>query len=159
MGSVMRIVFLASLLTMVIFISVSSEARQFANLSDGGSIFYSTRNGKSLLVITNQRGRLYTIKVNRDSTISSTTEPSDVSVVGTIRNSVVLLIDTYPSVPGGMSYCQAGKERFLRIISMYKKRAVETLRVKVESCRENIELGSPGIEWDSKLSVLHINWL
>lgn len=144
---------------MVILISVPSQARQSVPFPGGGSISYSNRDGKTLFEICNRRGQHYVLNVDRDSTVASEVEPSDLMVVGTIKSSVIILVDTYPSVPGGMSYCQAGEERFLRVISMSKKTAIETLRIKAESCRNNIELASPGIEWFPKSSILRVHWL
>jgi len=58
-----------------------------------------------------------------------------------------------------MSFCQAGEERFLRIILISKKPPVEKRRIKLSSCRDNIEMASPGIEWLPESSILRINWL
>ena len=58
-----------------------------------------------------------------------------------------------------MSYCQAGEERFLRVIEIASKRPTETYRVKLESCRDNIELASPGLKWSPETKSLNIHWL
>ena len=63
------------------------------------------------------------------------------------------------SRPGGLSYCQAGEERFLRVISIIRRPARETLRIKLESCRDNIELATPGIAWEPERAALQLNWL
>jgi hypothetical protein len=56
-----------------------------------------------------------------------------------------------------MSYCRAGEERFLRIVSFSRETALETFQVKPESCRENIELASPGMDWHPESSMLSIH--
>jgi hypothetical protein len=62
--------------------------------------------------------------------------------VAEIPDSILIVVDAYYSIPGGMSYCQAGQESFLRVVSFSGKHPVETYRVKLESCRDNIELVS-----------------
>ncbi len=64
----------------------------------------------------------YALSVARDSTVSPKAKPTGIKVVGEIKGSVIILIDTYPSLPGGMSYCQAGEERFLRIFQYRESR-------------------------------------
>jgi hypothetical protein len=59
----------------------------------------------------------------------------------------VVLVDSYPSIPGGLSMCQAGEERFLRVVASTGGKAEETFRLKVASCRENLELAAPALEW------------
>jgi hypothetical protein len=155
----MRIVYSVSALLLVIFACASTHADDSVLLSSGGSIHYSTENSKTRLDIRIPTGMRYALSVARDSTVSPKAKPTGVKVVGEIKGSVIILVDTYPSVPGGMSYCQAGEERFLRIISISTKRPKETFRVKLESCRDNLELASPGIEWVPESSTLHIHWL
>src|SRR3954453_16324157 len=40
-----------------------------------------------------------------------------------------------------------------------RKPPIESLRVKLKSCREEIELESPGIEWQAQTSALRVRWL
>jgi hypothetical protein len=63
------------------------------------------------------------------------------------REGTLLMVDTYNSLPGGMSYRQAGEESFLRVVSTTSGTPEETTRVKLSSCRQNIELGASGLEW------------
>jgi hypothetical protein len=155
----MRIAFLVSGLLLTIFVYAAVQARDSVAFSAGSSIDYSTKNSKTRLEIHAQTGTRYVVWVGRDTTVSPKTEPTGVEVVGEIKGVAIILVDTYPSIPGGMSYCQAGEERFLRIISISKKPPKETFRVKIESCRDNIELASPGIEWLPESSTLRIHWL
>lgn len=104
-------------------------------------------------------GEQYNIAVERDDTVAQDTRPRKVKIIGEIPKVAVILIDTYPSIPGGMSYCQAGEERFLRVVSLTKSAPEETFHVKLESCRNNIELASPGIDWLPESSKLVIHWL
>jgi hypothetical protein len=82
----------------------------------------------------------------------------DVQVLAEMDASVIV-VDTYLSRPGGGSYCQAGQERFLRILRLDEDVAQATLSVKLASCWQEIELSDPGVEWSAVDSTLHIQWL
>jgi len=82
----------------------------------------------------------------------------DVQVVAEIGSSLVI-VDTYLSRPGGGSYCQAGQERFLRILRLDDGVPQETVRLKLASCWQNIELADPGLQWSPNDSTLRISWL
>ena len=71
----------------------------------------------------------------------------------------VVIVDTYASKPGGMSYCQAGEERFLRVVALGQSPLTETSKIKIASCHENIELASQGVEWRADSSLVRIHWL
>ena len=102
---------------------------------------------------------LGSITVGRDSTVAQTAVPSTATVVGEIPGVAVVIVDTYASKPGGMSYCQAGEEQFLRVIAVTRSPLTETSITKIASCRENIELASPGVEWRADSSLVRIHWL
>jgi hypothetical protein len=55
--------------------------------------------------------------------------------------------------------CQAGEERFLRVIAFEGDRPLESITTKIASCRDDIELGDPGLEWDASTATVRINWL
>ena len=113
----------------------------------------------TMLEFRTSDGGNHRLRVKQDQTVPSVAKPSDIKLVGEIGQTAVILIDSYPSIPGGMSLCQAGQERFLRVISVAEKQPKETFRIKLESCRDNIELTSPGIEWQPDRSTLRIEWL
>lgn len=56
-------------------------------------------------------------------------------------------------------YCQAGEERFLRILRLEASGPQETLRLKLASCWQEIELREPGVEWSSGDATLRVHWL
>jgi hypothetical protein len=153
----MRIGFWASALLLA---TISFAATQSpVAVATGSSIGYPGESSKTRLEIRTTAGASYIVIVERDSTVSPKVEPSEITIVGEIQGSLVILIDTYPSLPGGLSYCQAGQERFLRVISISRKPPGETMRFKLASCRDNIELASPGVEWLPESSTLRIHWL
>jgi hypothetical protein len=132
----------------------AGQTRNTVALPSGGVLRYSAAGGGLELLAAPSRK----LTLERDDTVAAGAAPDNLRVVGEVRKSAVVLVDTYPSKPGGLSYCQAGEERFLRVISLEGKLR-ETLRVKLASCRQNIELASPGIEWNAETSTLSIHWL
>lgn len=157
----MRTTFLVSTLLVVFagVVSVGAQAQQSVVSAAGTSINYSAKNSRTRFDIQTRAGKRYTLFSRRDSTVSPASNPTSVQIVGELAGSAIIITDAYASLPGGLSYCQAGEERFLRVISLAKKRPRETLRVKIESCRQNLELDSTGIEWSAESATLRIHWL
>ena len=135
------------------------QAGEVLNLASGGAMTYSTQAGNTRLELSTASGTRYQASLARDATVAPQSPPANLKIVGEMKGPKFILIDTYASIPGGMSYCQAGEERFLRVLVVSGKQLQETLRMKLESCRDNLELGSPGIEWQSGTSTLKIDWL
>jgi hypothetical protein len=108
--------------------------------------------------IRTQAGATYSVSFDVDGTVAPGSGPTNVRVVAELEGTL-LIVDTYSSLPGGMSYCQAGEESFLRVLSTASAVPEETARVKLSSCRQNIELSSPGLEWQPNSSTLHLRWL
>ena len=71
---------------------------------------------------------------------------------------VIILEQTYSSRPGGLSFCQAGQEQFLRVLNLHNP-AQETLRVKLNSCLESLDLDDTGVVWNAGERTLEIHWL
>jgi hypothetical protein len=112
------------------------------------------------LDIRTASGRSYSLVVGRDSTVVPEASPAGTTVVGELTDAAVVVIDTYPSRPAGMSLCQAGEERFLRVVTLADgDRADETARVKVASCRTNLELAASGVEWLADSAAVRVSWL
>ena len=118
-----------------------------------------TEQGRTVLRWTNAGGASGSVAVTRDSTVALTSEPTNAVVAGEIADSMLVIVDSYPSIPGGMSFCQAGIERFLRVLSIAAAQPVETHRIKLASCLGNIELGADSTSWDASAMQLRINWL
>jgi hypothetical protein len=113
---------------------------------------------QNTIQVRGQSGVSYSLLVDVDGNVAPRSAPTDVKVVGELEGTL-LIVDTYNSIPGGMSYCQAGEESFLRVISTASATPEETVRLKLNSCRQNIELASPGLEWQSSSSTLLVQWL
>lgn len=157
----MRTTFFAStlLLALACVAAAAPQAQQTVVSPARTSIRYSARNSRTRFVIRTRAGESYSLLVKRDATISPAAAPSSVQVIGEINGSLIIIADTYPSISGGLSYCQAGEERFLRVISLTAKRPVERVKLKLESCREGLELDATGIEWLSQSLTLRVHWL
>jgi len=99
------------------------------------------------------------LTVERDATVAPDAAPLKVTLVADLPARAVIVTDTYSSLAGGLSYCQAGEEQFLRVISTTGEKPVQTFVTKLASCRENLELADPGVEWNAQSSSLQIHWL
>ena len=139
--------FLSSLLLAVFAVACSGMGADDA-VAEPRSLSVRLSSGQEIRVVA-----------ERDSTVLADAKPQSIEKVAEVKDIAVVVVDTYPSIPLGLSYCQAGQERFLRVISLREKRPRETSRLKLESCRENIELASPGLEWAPNTSTLTIHWL
>lgn len=135
-----------------------AAATHTVQIPSGGELSYAANRGKTVFTVTGPKAAVQRVSVSRDATVAAKSEPSTVKVIAHIKPSVIVLTDSYPSIPGGMSMCQAGEERFLRVLSAAKP-ARETYHLKLESCRDNLELASPGLEWKEDSSTLVIKWL
>lgn len=100
-----------------------------------------------------------TVMLDRDATVAADAGPTRVDTIATIPGTAIVLVDKYPSIPGGLSYCQAGEEAFLRIISTNDGTATKRYDTKIASCRDNLELADPGVEWDANRRVVRVHWL
>jgi len=140
-------------------LSLCFGASRQVELPSGGSIRFFVRNAQTVFEIHLPGAQPERLAVNRDATVADFSPPSSVTIVGERKGVAIVLVDTYPSVPVGMSYCQAGKEKFLRIIAIAQSPPRETVKVKLESCRQNIELASAGLQWLPNPSTIRINWL
>jgi hypothetical protein len=116
-----------------------------------------TETGRTTLDLqVGQQRRSLTL--DRDATVAPAAPPK-VTLVADLPARAVIITDTYPSLAGGLSYCQAGEEQFLRVISTASEKPVQTFVTKLASCRENLELADPGLEWNEPSSSLQIHWL
>lgn len=155
----MRITFFASALAFALSAHAGGNAGEVIKLASEGALAYATRAGKTRFEVHVGTKVRHVLVLSRDAMVSPSAAPSSVKVVAEMKGPTLILIDTYPSVAGGMSLCKAGEERFLRVLAMSGKQPKETLRIKLESCRENIELAAPGIVWQAPSSTLNLDWL
>jgi hypothetical protein len=107
--------------------------------------------------IATPSGKQVRIPVERDEYVRADAG-FDVQVLAEVGSSLAV-IDTYLSRPGGASYCQAGEERFLRILRLDDAGPQVTLRLKLASCWQDIELTDAGVEWSPADSTLRVHWL
>ncbi|RZM17797.1 MAG: hypothetical protein EOO88_42395 [Pedobacter sp.] len=159
MEFVMRIAFLSSALLLLILASRSTRAQESISLPSGGMLTFNSNYGKTRFVIRNRNGAVSRFLGMRDSTVSPISNPTKVKIVGEVKDLALIVLDTYPSIPNGMSFCQAGQESFLRVISLTSKRPVETFKVKLESCRDGIELSADGVVWIPESSSIRVHWM
>ena len=140
----MRMRFCANVVALI-FLSVAAQAQQPAV-------------ERARLTVRTANGRRWRVRVTLDATVAKGSRPTSVKVVAALSGAVVV-VDTYRSREAGMQLCQAGDESFLRVIRTANGRATETFHEKLSSCRDNIELGSPGVQWVPQANTLKIDWL
>jgi hypothetical protein len=116
-------------------------------------------NGRTRLELQIGGDRHDAVLLARDSTVAPEAEASGIAVVAEVPGAAIVLVDRYASVRGGLSFCQAGEEQFLRVISIAGRAPIETFATKLASCRDSIELTERGLEWDAFTSTLRIHWL
>jgi hypothetical protein len=133
-------------------------ATEALTLSGGRTLTFSTVSGTTQIDIQ-EKGARQSIRVVRDGRVAPAASPIRVKLVAEIASSAAIVVDTYPSVGAGMARCRAGEESFLRVISFARAPALDTLRIKLESCRDDIELASPGLAWDPATATLSVRWL
>ena len=156
----MRITYWGSLLLLSTWACTDRNNRAaVVDSSEATSVTATAENGRTRFEIRSGVKLLGSITVDRDSTVASDAAPSKASVVGEVAGVAVVIVDTYASKPGGMSYCQAGEEQFLRVVAVGQSPLTETSKTKIASCHENIELASQGVEWRADSSLVRIHWL
>jgi hypothetical protein len=153
----MRISFLASFF--LLGLSVCSGEHTPLQLHGGLSLTYAADGDQTIFSFQAPGEKATQVAVARDETVARSTAPDAVKVVADVPDSILVLTDSYPSIQGGLSYCQAGEESFLRVFLLSGKHPVETYHTKLESCRNNIELASPGLNWSAETRTIAINWI
>ncbi len=157
--SVTPTIFWVSALLLASLPCVADQALAGDQTAGAAAIRASADRGKTRLEIKGSTGQTYRVSVLRDATVAPSAVPSTVAVIGEVKGRALVVVDTYPSVPAGLSRCQAGEEQFVRVIALARKPARQTYRAKTLSCRDNIELASPGLTWEPATSTLRIAWL
>jgi uncharacterized short protein YbdD (DUF466 family) len=161
----MLIRFLRLSLSSIVFLTISTYSAYAQNGETSHpdvTVRTSAANNRTRLDIRVKGGKRYVMLVKRDPYVLFSDDAERVKVVGYIKDTAVILLDTYQSKPNGTSNCQAGEEQFLRIISIKGSQPVETFKMKTSSCYENIEMNTDGeqdggIEWLPELSTLRIH--
>ena len=131
-------------------------------LPSGGTLRYVTQSGGTLVEIRPPRGggAKTQVLLKRDETVSPASRVQSFELLGEKPGGVYVISDGYASRPGPMSYCQAGKEQFARVLARRdgsKADLRETFSLKVASCRSNLELGPAGLSWDGDTSTLLVD--
>jgi hypothetical protein len=144
---------------LVLIAACTSTAHQDRAASAPLAMSAHTESGRTRLELRRGGTDLGAVLLNRDATVETDAEANAVDVIADVPGVAVAVADQYPSSPGALSFCQAGDERFLRVLSLAAGKAAETLTVKVASCRDNLELSDPAIEWIAGQSLLRIHWL
>jgi hypothetical protein len=141
-----------------------NSAALLAVLLVAGPAFAQT--GKGIALEHGRRGTSVTLPVTGGTRARLPLDVDAVSVVGrasSVREvarteAFLVIVDTHPSRRQGMRRCQAGEERFLRLIAL-KPSPREWQRIKLASCVDTIEPAEPDVTWDRAGGVLSVRWL
>jgi hypothetical protein len=144
---------------LLLAVALPAAAQQSITLASGKTITASVTSTQTILHLPGTHSRRPRVVLEHDATIAKGVPPSTLKLIAEVPGSAILLTDTYPSLPGGLSYCQAGEEQFLRVITTSGRRPIETYHIKLASCRDNIELAQPGLTWSPTTKTLDIHWL
>ncbi len=68
---------------------------------------------------------------------------------------ITAVTDRYASRPQGMSRCQAGSERYLRLIDIVAR--VQRYAMRIESCTANIGAADEPITWSADGKTMTVN--
>jgi hypothetical protein len=148
----------ASLLVLAAALPVA--AQQSITLASGATVTATVSGTETIFRLrAPHKNKTRTLALKRDETVAKDTRTPDLKLVGEVPGKAILLTDTYPSQASGLAECQAGEEQFLRVITTAGQRLVESYHVKLASCREDIELGSPGLDWSESKRTLTVDWL
>jgi hypothetical protein len=115
--------------------------------------------GETFVDVQVSSGRAFRLALPRDATVGAEAAPERTAVVGEVPGVALVLTDTYASLAGGMSYCQAGEEQFLRVVPLAQGTPGDIATIKLASCRDNLELADPGVDWDAPSRTVRIRWL
>ena len=127
-------------------------------LTGGGVLRYSTGGSQTVVqYVAPRSNRKEGMVLGRDATVSPR-GPVEIKLIAEVGEHVLVVSDQYESKQGSMSYCGAGQEKFLRVLSIGGA-VRETFHAKLESCIDNLELASPGVLWNPETSTLEIHWL
>lgn len=113
--------------------------------------------GKTRLEIRLAGGKVHALPLKTDASVNPKNPSGSVELVASIANKTLLIQDNHASRHGPLSMCQAGQESFLRVIQLAPLK--EILSLKLASCRDNMELATPGLTWQADTASLKINWL
>ncbi|HNX30110.1 MAG TPA: hypothetical protein PKM35_00775 [Holophaga sp.] len=102
----MRIAFWAKACMVAFLITSVAAAKGAVPLASGGTVGYSVFRGRTRLEIRTATGVRHVLSVERDSTVSPKAAPIRLTIVGEIKETAIILIDAYTSLPGGMSSVQ-----------------------------------------------------
>lgn len=138
--------------------STTASANTLASADGSAPVLNLTQKaGKARLEIRMTGGKVQSLPLKTDASVNPKNATGTVELVALVANKTLLIQDSRASRPGPLSMCQAGQETFLRVIQLAPLK--EILSLKLASCRDNMELATPGLTWQADTSTLKISWL
>lgn len=128
-------------------------------LPSGRTVRLSSGPETTTLTLSQAQGAPVSVELDRDQDVAPSAPLLDLAAVAEVEGRAFIITDGYPSVPSGLSYCRAGEEQFLRVLAVSGQLLRQTLRLKLASCRNNVELASDGLQWAPDSTTLSVHWL
>jgi len=145
--------------TVLIFCLSPAAGQERIPLPQGGAASLRRYRDQITLTVTPSGHGPMMLVLQRDPSISRKARSGRLEILRQVGVSTLVIRDTHPSTPGGMSHCQAGEESFLRIIDWSDGTLRERLKLKLESCIDSLELATDGLHWSEDGTVLDLTWL
>ncbi len=123
---------------------IAAVAALFAVTSTAKPALRAPAKANAHMIEVDAGGRTVRVSVTLDPSLINFADDHDVRVLGT-RGRYVLLVDSYASKKQGLSRCQSGNERYVRLINLDQRR--ERFAKLAESCLKDIEPGEPIAAW------------
>lgn len=89
-----------------------------------------------------------------DPALIDPTGDHETQVLG-VRRGLALVLDSYASRPAALSRCQAGQERYVRLVDLSTRQ--ERFSRLAESCVRDIVAGDPPAAWNADGTAVTIN--
>ena len=112
--------------------------------AEPGSANATTRR---VIAVPASAGRTVEVPVMVDPATIAPRGRHVVTPIGAPRGRYLLVLDSYASRAQGLSRCQAGQERWARLIDMGRRR--EIYRRLVDSCLTDVEANDPPVRWNA----------
>ncbi len=128
-------------------------------LPSGRTVRLSSGPETTTLTLSQAQGAPVSVELDRDQDVAPSAPLLDLAAIAEVEGRAFIITDGYPSVPGGLSYCRAGEEQFLRVLVVSGQLLRQMLRLKLASCRDNVELASDGLRWAPDSMTLSVHWL
>lgn len=127
-------------------LGIAAMALTLASTGNARPLPHGRSTPNSHTIEIDDGARKVRVGVTLDSSLINFSDEHEVRVLGQ-HGRTILLVDSYASRMQGLSRCQSGHERYVRLIDLDRQR--ELFAKLAESCSRNIEPGEPIAAWNA----------